>query len=425
VNLRSRDEKKEIVLIHKEDYMGTTETIVIENAHMPPFFTKIPVSIDRGEGVYVWDEEGKRYLDLTAGWGVTSIGHAHPVIQTALTEQAARILQNPNSGLTYSPVRAQLLSLLADLLPANLTRVFFTNSGAEANDAVIKLARKVTGRHNVVATEGSFHGRTISTASATGQTKHREKYRPLMPGYLFVPYNDLGAIRRVFDSDVAAVILEPVQGEGGVRIPSERYLENVSRLCMANGTLLIVDEIQTGFCRTGPMFAIDGTNAQADFLTMAKGIAGGFPLGAFATSEDVSRRLEAGDHGGTYCGNPLACAVAYAVIRYLVDNNISAYVAEIGQSAINEMFRWMEVYPDVVLKIRGKGLLLLVELCDEATATRVTDECLSRKVFVCQTQGNSIRVFPALNIEREQLMDGLATLRQAIEITAREKHKQY
>jgi acetylornithine/N-succinyldiaminopimelate aminotransferase len=154
--------------------MGTTKTITIENSHMPPFFTKIPVSIERGDGVYVWDEDGNKYLDLTAGWGVTSIGHAHPTIQTALKKQAARILQNPNSGLTYSPVRARLLSLLEEILPANLTRVFFTNSGAEANDAAIKLARKVTGRRNVVAMEGSFHGRTISTASATGQAKHRE-----------------------------------------------------------------------------------------------------------------------------------------------------------------------------------------------------------------------------------------------------------
>ncbi|MDY6842753.1 MAG: aspartate aminotransferase family protein [Thermodesulfobacteriota bacterium] len=401
--------------------MGTTETIAIEDAHMPPFFTKISVSIDRGEGVYVWDEEGNRYLDLTAGWGVTCIGHAHPLIQTALKEQASRILQNPNSGLTYSPARSRLLSLLSDILPANLTRVFFTNSGAEANDAAIKLARKVTGRRNVVATEDSFHGRTISTASATGQAKHREKYNPLMPGYLFVPYNDLEAIHSTLDGDVAAVIVEPVQGEGGVRIPSEGYLDNVFRLCRKNGTLLIVDEIQTGFCRTGPLFAIGETDAQADFLTMAKGIAGGFPLGAFATSEDISNRLEVGDHGGTYCGNPLACAVAHAVIRYLVDNNISSYVEELGQSALDEMARWKEAYPGIIAEVRGKGLLLLVEFYDEATAARVADECLAQRVFVRQTHGNGIRVFPALNIERRQLMDGLETLRLAIETATSEK----
>ncbi|WP_155323227.1 aminotransferase class III-fold pyridoxal phosphate-dependent enzyme [Desulfosarcina ovata] len=168
----------------------------------------------------------------------------------------------------------------------------------------------------------------------------------------------------------------PVSIERGVRIPSEGYLKNVSRLCKANGTLLIVDEIQTGFCRTGPMFAIDEANLQADFLTMAKGIAGGFPLGAFAISEEISDQLEVGDHGGTYCGNPLACAVAYAVIRYLVDNNISAHVAKLGQSALDEMSRWREDYSGVVTEVRGKGLLLIVEFSDEATAARVTDECL-------------------------------------------------
>jgi acetylornithine/N-succinyldiaminopimelate aminotransferase len=406
-------------LKYEEEPMGTAETIAIENAHMPPFFSKTPISIDRGDGVYVWDEEGERYLDLTAGWGVTCIGHAHPVIQAALTEQAARILQNPNSGLTYSPVRARLLSLLVEVLPANLTRVFFTNSGAEANDAAIKLARKVTGRCSVVSTEGSFHGRTISTASATGQTKHRDKFRPLMPGYRFVPYDDIEAVRGALDRDVAALIVEPVQGEGGVRIPSEGYLKNISRLCRANGTLLIVDEIQTGFCRTGPMFAIGATGAEADFLTMAKGIAGGFPLGAFAVSEAVADRLEAGDHGGTYCGNPLACAVALAVIRYLVDNNLAEHVEEVGQAALDEMTRWRKSYPEVVAGVRGKGLLLLVEFRNEETATKIAAECLSRKVFVRQTQGNAIRVFPALNIERATLMDGLAVLCQAIEIASK------
>jgi acetylornithine/N-succinyldiaminopimelate aminotransferase len=401
--------------------MGTPETIAIENGHMPTFFNKIPVSIERGEGVYVWDEEGKRYLDLTAGWGVTCIGHAHPVIRAALNEQAARILQNPNSGLTYSPARARLLSLFADILPGNLTRVFFTNSGAEANDAVIKLARKVTGRRHVIAMEASFHGRTISTASATGQAKHREKYDPLMPGYRFVPYDDPDALRLALDEDVAAVIVEPVQGEGGVRLPSGGYLEEVSRLCKAKGALLIVDEVQTGFCRTGPMFAIGETKASADFMTMAKGIAGGFPLGAFAVSEEVSRHLEVGDHGGTYCGNPLGCAVSYAVIRYLIDHNISAHVAELGHKALAEMGGWRASFPGTVTDVRGKGLLLLAEFADDALAARVTDECLSRGVFVRQTQGKGIRIFPALNIESNELMEGLAVLRNAIEIADKKR----
>ena len=181
--------------------MSTPETIAVENAHMPPFFAKTPISIARGEGVWVWDEEGRRYLDLTAGWGVTSIGHAHPVIVRALAEQGARILQNPDSGLTYSPARASLLELLAGILPAGLTRVFFTNSGAEANDAAVKLARKATGRTDVIATDGSFHGRTISMVSATGQAKHRDKFRPLMPGYRFVPYGSAEAVEAALDDD--------------------------------------------------------------------------------------------------------------------------------------------------------------------------------------------------------------------------------
>jgi acetylornithine/N-succinyldiaminopimelate aminotransferase len=400
--------------------MGTAETIAIESAHTPPFFAKTPISIERGEGVYVWDEEGFRYLDLTAGWGVTSIGHAHPVIRAALAEQGARILQNPDSGLTHSPARAHYLSLLASVLPANLTRVFFSNSGAEANDAALKLARKATGRRAVIATDGGFHGRTIGTLSATGQAKHRDRFDPLMPGFRFVPYDDLAAIERNLDEEVAAIIVEPIQGEGGVRIPSEEYLEDVSRLCRANGTLLIVDEVQTGFCRTGPMFAISATGGDADIMTMAKGIAGGFPLGAFALSEGVSGKLRAGDHGGTYCGNPLACAVAHAVLRYLLDNDVSAHVEELGQDALGEMTRWLSAHPGIVTDVRGCGLLLLVELCDEPTAARVASECLSRRVFVRQTQGNAIRVFPALNIERVELMEGLETLRLAIEIAAKE-----
>ncbi len=394
--------------------MGTAETIAVENAHMPPFFAKTPISIERGEGVWVWDEDGRRYLDLTAGWGVTSIGHAHPVIVRALAEQGARIIQNPDSGLTYSPARARLLQLLAGILPSGLTRVFFTNSGAEANDAAVKLARKATGRTDVIATDGSFHGRTISMVSATGQAKHRDKFRPLMPGYRFVPFGSVDAVAAELDGDVAALIVEPVQGEGGVRIPEPGYLGELSRLCRANGSLLIVDEVQTGFCRTGPLFATAAAGAEADLLTMAKGIAGGFPLGAFAMTEGVAGRLEAGDHGGTYCGNPLACAVAEAVIRLLIDEDIAASVEKLGGEALARMDSWSERFPGAVAGARGAGLLLLVEFRDEATAGAVAAECLRRGVFVRQTQGSGIRVFPALTITGEELDEGLSALEDSI-----------
>jgi acetylornithine/N-succinyldiaminopimelate aminotransferase len=394
--------------------MGTLETIQIEDQAMPPFFRKTQISIARGEGVYVWDEEGRRYLDLTAGWGVTSLGHAHPVIVEALAEQARKIVQNPNSGLTYSPARARLLELMRQVLPANLTRIFFTNSGAEANDAAIKLARKITGRLEVISTLQSFHGRTISTASATGQAKHRDKYKPLMPNYRFVPFNDAAALAQSLDENVAAVIIEPIQGEGGVRLPKPGYLEQVAKLCKANGSLLIMDEVQTGFCRCGPMFITKALNFEADFLTMAKGIAGGFPFGAFAMTEAAAARIERGDHGGTYCGNPLGCAVAYAVINYLVTNNITDHVEQIGGSTLERLRAWQQTFPNIIREVRGQGLLIAIEFDSEDTATFVTQTCLERGVFVLQTQGIAIRILPALNIKQAEIVEGLAILEAVI-----------
>lgn len=394
--------------------MSSKITFEIEDKDLPPFFVKQKISIEKGEGIYVWDEEGKMYIDFTSGWGVTCIGHANPVITNALIDQGKKIIQNPNSGLTYSPVRARLLSLLAGILPPNLTRVFFTNSGAESNDAAIKLARKVTGRSDIISTEQSFHGRTISTTSATGQAKHRDRYNPLMPNYRFIPYNDIEALERSLDTNVAAVIIEPVQGEGGVRIPSEGYLKEVDNLCKKNGSLLIMDEIQTGFFRTGPAFVTSSSGVNADFLTMAKGIAGGFPFGAFALSEAVAKKLEIGDHGGTYCGNPLGCAVSYAVIKHLIDNNISINVEEMGNFALNRMNQWQKTYRNMIVDIRGAGLLIMVEFQNEDIATKVKNECLARGLFVTQTQGNGIRIFPALNIKKDEFEKGLLIIEDAI-----------
>ncbi|RJP84944.1 MAG: aspartate aminotransferase family protein [Desulfobacteraceae bacterium] len=395
--------------------MSSIVTFEIEDRYMAPFFPKQKISIERGEGVFVWDEEGRRYIDFTSGWGVTCIGHAQPVITEALVSQSRKILQNPNSGLTYSPARAGLLLLMKEVLPSHLTHIFFSNSGAEANDAAIKLARKVTGRLDVISTHQSFHGRTISTASATGQAKHREKFNPLMPNYRFVTYGDPDDLKQALDSDVAAFIIEPIQGEGGVHVPSKLYLKEVERLCRENGTLLIADEVQTGFCRTGPMFVTGEMGVNVDFLTMAKGIAGGFPFGGFAMSGQVASRLEFGDHGGTYCGNPLGCAVAHAVIRYLLDHKISENVEKMGSICLARMAEWKQNHPEAIGDIRGKGLLLLVEFADAEYAAKVADECLTRGLFVRQTQGSGIRVFPALNIKEAELEEGLAVMQAAVE----------
>jgi acetylornithine/N-succinyldiaminopimelate aminotransferase len=398
------------------------DTIKTEDRFMAPFLNKTQLSIERGKGVYVWDENGKRYLDFTAGWGVTSIGHSNPVIIRALCGQAKKIIQNPNSGTTYSPARARLLSLMSKILPRGLTRIFFASSGAEANDAVIKLARKVSGRMNVVSMEQSFHGRTISTASATGQAVHREKFNPLMPNYLFVPYNDVQALSHAITRDVAAVILEPVQGEGGVIVPAPDYLAKASALCKKNNAFLIVDEVQTGFCRTGPMFASNQRGVTIDFLTMAKGIAGGFPFGAFAVREAIARKFEKGDHGGTFCGNPLGCAVSYSVIKYLVDNNISAHVRAIGAETLAEFARWKrESFGEEITDVRGKGLLIAMQVARDEFADEVKMECLDKGMILNITHGNIIRLFPALTITSTEMKQGLTILRAAVEKAARNR----
>nr|WP_243687031.1 aspartate aminotransferase family protein [Methanobacterium formicicum] len=378
----------------------------------PLLLKKARLSIEKGEGVYAYAENGKKYLDFTAGWGVTSLGHAHPIITEALCQQSKKIIQNPNSGATYSPARSKLLLLMREILPDNLTRIFFSNSGAEANDAAIKLARKATGKLNIISTEKSFHGRTISTVSATGQNVHRNKFNPLIPHHIFVPYNDITAVERVIDKDVAAVIVEPIQGEGGINVPDSDYLAKLSSLCTENNVLLIVDEIQTGFCRTGPMFMSDGV--KIDILTMAKGIAGGFPFGAFAFSEEIHDKLEKGDHGGTYCGNPLGCAVAYSVIKYMLDNEIWENVGDVGVYALTELTKLKNEYPNLIKDVRGKGLLIAVEMVDENTAASIYSKCLEWGLILNVTQGNIIRIFPALNISKEQLEEGLTIFKRAL-----------
>lgn len=391
------------------------DTIAIEDKYAIPFFKKIPISIDHGEGIYVWDEYGTKYIDFTSGWGVTCLGHTHPVMVEAIAQQSRKIIQNPSSGLTYSPARARLLELMGQILPGRLCRVFFSNSGAEANDAVIKIARKVSGRLDVISTTKSFHGRTISTASATGQAKHREKFNPLMPNYRFVPFNDINALEKEMDDRLAAVILEPIQGEGGINISYDSYLKTVSDLCEKNGTYLIIDEVQTGFCRTGSMFAIDGLDIKVDFMTMAKGIGGGFPIGAFAVSQEIADKIEVGDHGGTYCGNPLGTAVAYAVIKYLKDNDIAGHARKMGQLIMERAGLLQKRFKDSILDVRGKGLLIAVEFKNDTLASTVLAECLKNRMFVNVTQGNIIRLFPALTITAEEIHEAMGIFESAVE----------
>jgi len=388
-------------------------TIDIEDSLALSVCMKQPVAIARGLGARVWDEQGRAFLDFTAGWGVTSLGHSHPVLVAAIAEQAGRLMQNPNSGFTYSPVRAKLLQQLQAVLPAGLERVFFANSGAEANDAAVKLARKVTGRSKVLVASNSFHGRTLATLSLSGGPENGARFAPQVPGHQFLPFGDVDALRAAMDAEVAAVLLEPVQGEGGVRLPSPDYLPAVAELCRERGALLIADEVQTGFCRTGSFFAVDAVGVQPDILTMGKGIAGGFPLAAFAVTARVAAGVARGDHGGTYCGNPLGCAAASAVVDYLVTHDVAARVARLGQVLLQDLQQLAEEFPGLLREVRGKGLLLGLQLHSDAQVSALTEAALARGLLVTPTRNAVLRLIPSLLLEPAEWEEGLGILRSA------------
>jgi acetylornithine/N-succinyldiaminopimelate aminotransferase len=302
------------------------------------------------------------------------------------------------------------------VLPDNLAKIYFANSGAEANDAAIKLARKITGKSKIVSTLASFHGRTFNTLSVSGGRDNTEQFLPALEGNCFVPFGDLSALDAAIDDKTAAVILEPIQGEGGVRIPDDEYFSSVALLCKEQGVLLIIDEIQTGFCRTGKFFAIEHAQANIapDIMTMGKGIAGGFPFAAFAVSANVDRQLSKGDHGGTFCGNPLACAVATAVVNHLRDENIADKVAKAGELMVDGLQKLRTKYPSLMGAIRGKGLLCAFELDSDDMVGKVTEAALRRGLLLTPTRNRVIRLIPALIVSEAEIARGMELLESAL-----------
>ena len=391
-------------------------SIEIEDRLGITFCNRQSIAIERGDGCLVWDEKGNEYLDFTSGWGVTCLGHSHPLITDAIIKQAQKIIQNPNSGFTYSPSRAKLLETLSGVLPSNLTKIYFANSGAEANDAAIKLARKITGKSKIVSTLASFHGRTFNTLSVSGGRDNAEQFLPALEGNCFVPFGNFSTLNAAIDEETAAVILEPIQGEGGVRIPGDEYFAAVAHLCRERGVLLIIDEIQTGFCRTGKFFAIEHSQPSIapDIMTMGKGIAGGFPFAAFAVSASVDKQLSKGDHGGTFCGNPLACAVAAAVVNHLQTENLADKVAKSGEVMIDGLHKLRKKYPNLIGSIRGKGLLCAFELDSDELVAKVTEAALKKGLLVTPTRNRIIRLIPALIVTEAEITRGLKLLESAL-----------
>ncbi|MBT8145356.1 MAG: aspartate aminotransferase family protein [Gammaproteobacteria bacterium] len=389
----------------------------IEDRYGIQFCNRQQLVIERGKGSLVWDTKGARYLDFTSGWGVTCLGHAHPVVVESLAGQSQKLMQNPNSGFTYSPARAELLALLAPLLPGSLSRLFFVNSGAEANDAAIKLARKVSGRRRVISTLDSFHGRTLNTLSVSGGEANVCRYPPRYPHNEFVPFGELAPLEQALNEEVAALIVEPIQGEGGVRIPPSNYLPEVSRLCKEQGVLLIIDEIQTGFSRTGMFFAMQSSEGvvEADFLTVGKGIAGGFPFAGLAITEEIAASIEKGDHGGTYCGNPLGCAVATAVVQFLIENDIAGQVESKGRLLLAGLQRLRHKYPQLVRDARGRGLLTALELANDELVAELTAVCQQHGLLITPTRNAIVRLIPDLLVSEASIEEALATLDHALD----------
>ena len=382
-----------------------------EAAHFLPVVKRLPVALVEGRGSRVRDVTGREYIDLMAGWGVTCLGHCHPVLVEAIRDQAGRLMQTTN--VFYTLPQLDLIDRLAEVLPRPLTKSFIVNSGTEAVEGALKLAHRATGRTKYVSTHNSFHGRTLGALRVIGQSKHHDPYRALLPERTLVPFGDLEAARAAvtgaagIDGPAAAFIVEPIQGEGGVNIPPDGYLTGLREICDAAGALLIFDEVQTGIGRTGRMVACQHEGVVPDVLTLGKGLGGGFPVAAFVTSDQVAAKIALGDHGGTFVGNPLACAAANTVLQVVVDEKLPERSAELGARVLARLRAFAQERPELVEEARGRGLLLGLVLRDAAEAATLAERALERGVLVNVTAGRVLRLFPALNIPEDDLWPAL------------------
>lgn len=378
-----------------------------------PVFGRYPMVMELGQGCRVWDDEGNEYVDAFAGIAVNSLGYNHPVLVKAISEQAAKLMHCSN--LYYTEIQAKALRVVAEA--TGMDRIFFANCGAEGNEGAMKLARKygvskAPTKYKIISADESFHGRTFDTLAATGHDYYHVGYGPLSPGHVLVPYGDIKVLEAQMDDDVCAVLLEPIQGEGGVHVPPDEYLQQVRALCDKHDALLIFDEVQTGVARTGKWFAYMHSGVKPDILTFAKGIGGGFPVAGFAVPERLAHVFKPGDHGGTFGGNPLACAAVYATLTTIKSEGLVDKVAEKGEYFKNELRKLQEKYPDKVTDVRGCGLMLGMEVAGEGKP--IVESCLANNVIVNCTAGNVIRIVPPLIISKEEIDIVVAALDKAL-----------
>lgn len=375
--------------------MMSNPLIDLEERYDSGIYPKQPLVLVRGQGARVWSLDGQEFIDCVGGHGVANVGHANPVVIQAITEQAGRLMLCPNGF--YNDQRARLLAELVRIAPPGLERVFLCNSGSEAVEAAIKFARLSTGRIKIIAAMRGFHGRTCGALSATWNKAYREPFEPLLPGFEFVPYNRLDRMAQAIDDQTAAVLLEVVQGEGGVIPGDGDYLRGVQALCQERGALFIIDEVQTGFGRTGRMFASEHHNLRPDLMCLSKGIAGGFPMGAVLIGPRIGK-LPVKSHGSTFGGNPLACAAALATIRYLETENLPAKAAQMGVRLLTGL---RSITSPLVREVRGLGLMVGLEL--KMPAGPYLAALAERGVLALSAGANVIRFLPPLVISAEEI----------------------
>ncbi len=396
--------------------MTSSEVISTFSRYVIGNYTRYPVCLTRGEGSYVWDTEGNRYLDLFPGWGCGLLGHCPERVVKAVQDQVARLIHVPNTWYTESQ------GALAKALSERTTfdgRAFFCNSGTEANEAAIKLARlngQGTGangadRYKIVTMLNSFHGRTMGSLSATAQPKYHQGVGPMLPGFQYAPFGDLDAVSKLIDSQTIALMVEPIQGEGGVNLPPNGYLEGLRELCDRYKLLLILDEVQTGMGRTGKWYTHQHWNVKPDIITLAKAVAGGVALGGLLARPEVAEKLKPGTHAATFGGNPLACAAALATIETIEADNLLERAIRIGRTFSNHFEALKSKCPHI-REVRAKGAMIGVQLAVDGTP--VVTECLKRKLLVNCTHQTVIRLLPALNITDEQIAEGCSVLEEAL-----------
>ncbi len=396
------------------NFVSSAETLDVFRQYVVPNYTRYPVCLVRGEGSYIWDAEGNRYLDFFPGWGCNLLGHCPDLVVKAVQEQVATLIHVPNTW--YTQAQGEWACMLSQRSFGG--QAFFCNSGAEANEAAIKLARLHTPkeRYKIITFLGGFHGRTLGATAATAQPKYHEGLGPLMAGFVYAPYGDLGAVERLVDAETAAILVEPVQGEGGINLPPTGFLEGLRSLANEHGLLLMFDEVQTGCGRTGKWFAHQHYGVAPDVMTLAKSLCGGIAGGALLTTPEIAPSLRPGMHAATFGGNPIAARAGIAAIEQIERDNLLSNV-EVVSEVFRQRLTTLARENPVIRDVRILGLMIGVELAGEGAA--VVKGCIERRLLINCTQGNVLRLLPAMNLSESQAHEGCDILAEVLAKQAR------